>query len=264
MPRKRNPKREQARRMWLDSGGKKKLIEIADELDVSPSQIRKWKSQDKWNDDLKGNVTKKKERSSMKGNQYAKGNPGNPHASPPKGNKNAVKHGLFAKWMPEDTRALVQEIYTSKPEDIIWNNIMIQYAAIIRSVKIMNVASEFDVTSDVTEVDLNPTIVNKKTGKPVQTKEVRQYQYAWDKQANYLQALSRAQTTLGNLIKQFVKIADETDERRKKLALMDQQLNILEAKAHILNDNGNDTEAKVSKLLDKIDETIEGDGNNAD
>jgi phage terminase small subunit len=52
----------------------------------------------------------------------------------------------------------------------------------------------------------------------------------------------------------------DADSVRKLKAEAD----ILEAKARILNDNGNDTEAKVSKLLDKIDETIGGDGNNAD
>lgn len=88
MARARNPKREQAKQIWLDSKGEKALKDIADELDLSPSQIRKWKSQDKWSDELKGNVTNdQKERyQSMRSNQNAKGNNG----GAPEGNKNAV------------------------------------------------------------------------------------------------------------------------------------------------------------------------------
>ena len=53
MPRARSPKRDEAYKIWLDSGGKKKLKDIASDLGVSETQIRKWKNLDKW----KGNVT---------------------------------------------------------------------------------------------------------------------------------------------------------------------------------------------------------------
>lgn len=64
MPRQRSPKRDLAWQLWLDSGKKKKLKDIAAELEVSESQIRKWKNQDNWNGNVtkqtKGNVTKRK------------------------------------------------------------------------------------------------------------------------------------------------------------------------------------------------------------
>lgn len=64
MPRARSPKRDEAYKMWLDSGGKKKLKDIASDLGVSETQVRKWKNLDKWNgnvtNQLKGNVTKRK------------------------------------------------------------------------------------------------------------------------------------------------------------------------------------------------------------
>lgn len=91
MARARNPKRDKAKKMWLNSDGKRHLKDIAEELDVSPSQIRKWKSLDKWSDELKSNVTNddgsEKERyHSSHHNQNAAGNDG---GAPP-GNKNAV------------------------------------------------------------------------------------------------------------------------------------------------------------------------------
>ncbi len=65
MPRHRSPKRDAAHQMWLDSGGKKKLKDIASELGVSENQIRKWKNEDKWNSNVtnpNGNVTKRGKR----------------------------------------------------------------------------------------------------------------------------------------------------------------------------------------------------------
>ncbi|MCO7128021.1 hypothetical protein NIE88_19960 [Sporolactobacillus shoreicorticis] len=56
-------------------------------------------------------------------------------------------------------------------------------------------------------------------------------QFAWDKQANFLNAQSRAMGELRVLIKQFVSIADEQDERRKKLELM--QVHIDDIKSDI-------------------------------
>ena len=79
MARKRDPRRDEAKKIWLDSGGKKVLKELASELNVSDSQIRKWKSVDKWAEELKGNVTKSNSNVTNKGgapsgNKNAKGN----------------------------------------------------------------------------------------------------------------------------------------------------------------------------------------------
>ncbi len=60
MPRARSPKRDEAYRIWLSSGKEKTLKEIAAELGVSETQVRKWKNQDKWNSNVtnpNGNVT---------------------------------------------------------------------------------------------------------------------------------------------------------------------------------------------------------------
>lgn len=60
MPRQRSPKRDLAYQLWLESKKKKKLKEIAQEIGVSEGQVRRWKNQDKWNDNVtnpKSNVT---------------------------------------------------------------------------------------------------------------------------------------------------------------------------------------------------------------
>lgn len=122
MARQRDPRRDEAKRIWLESNGEKQLKEIASELNVSDSQVRKWKSQDKWSAELKSNVTNGKSNVTNQGgapigNQNAKGNKGNSRASPPKRNKNALKTGeyetIFFDTLSDDEK----DIYSSLDDD---------------------------------------------------------------------------------------------------------------------------------------------------
>lgn len=54
MARERSPNRDKAKEMYLSAKGEIKLTEIATHLKVSDSQIRKWKSSDKWDLELNG------------------------------------------------------------------------------------------------------------------------------------------------------------------------------------------------------------------
>lgn len=89
----RSPKRDEALRRYLASEGKLTATELAEMLDVSMSQIRKWKSQDKWEATL---ALPPEERNVPKhigapfGNKNAVGNPGG-HGT--YGNQNAKGHG---------------------------------------------------------------------------------------------------------------------------------------------------------------------------
>lgn len=56
MPRQRSPGRDKAKELYINSKGKKPLKNIAIELDVLDTQIRKWKSQDKWDEEMKGTL----------------------------------------------------------------------------------------------------------------------------------------------------------------------------------------------------------------
>jgi uncharacterized protein YjcR len=88
----RNPDRDKAFEIWLASGGIAKLKDIANDLGVPDSRIRKWKAEDEWD-------AKIKERSdrallNSKGSVPKTGAPlGNHNArghGAPRGNKNAV------------------------------------------------------------------------------------------------------------------------------------------------------------------------------
>ncbi|PFJ12088.1 terminase [Bacillus cereus] len=53
----RSIERDKAFEMYKDSKGEKPIEEIADELGKSISLIRKWKSKDKWDENITGNIT---------------------------------------------------------------------------------------------------------------------------------------------------------------------------------------------------------------
>ena len=134
MARERSPERDKAKQMWLESGGTMKLKDIAAALSVGETQIRKWKSQDKWADDLNSNVTNESKsnvtkRGAPKGNKNAAGNrggapPGNQNAKGNSGgpggplrNKKALKTGMyetiFLDALEEDEQELFDQIDTS-------------------------------------------------------------------------------------------------------------------------------------------------------
>ena len=70
-------------------------------------------------------------------------------------------------------------------------------------------------------------------------------------------------STLANLIKQFVLIADEQDERRKKLELMTTQVDLAKAQLKQLDDGYDPTEEQTIIVDDipVIESEVESNGN---
>ncbi|EAH2852779.1 hypothetical protein V8U55_002573 [Listeria monocytogenes] len=139
MARKRDPRRIEAKNMWIESAGKMKLVDIAKKIGCSSNQIRKWKSTEKWSIDdevesvpkSNSNVTNEKERyHKLKGNGNAVGNrggapPGNANAigntggSAPIGNKNAVTTGEYETLSWEFLTERERQLYDSMDDDLI-------------------------------------------------------------------------------------------------------------------------------------------------
>ena len=134
----------------------------------------------------------------------------------PEGNKNAEKFGFFSKYLPEETVSIIQEMPTD-PLDILWNQIQISYAAIIRAQQIMYVQDRNDKTVEKVE---------EKNGKI--TGEKWEVQQAWDKQGNFLSAQAKAMTALRGDIKQY----DELLHKRWDLATDEQKVRIEQMKAN--------------------------------
>lgn len=220
MPRERSPNRDKAKELYLASDGEMKLKDIAAELGVSDNQIRKWKNQDNWDDDVNSNVTNQKPRlksnvtkriGAPKGNKNAVGNkggapPGNKNAvgnsggpGGPERNDKAVTHGLFRQFLPDDeeTRQIYDAVGSTSPLDMLWENIQIKFTAIIRSQKIMWVRDQEDIVKVLKKeksIDQEGLLMDEKEW---------EFQFPWDRQASFLSAQARAMSTLSSMIRQY-------------------------------------------------------------
>lgn len=167
-----------------------KLIEISKQLDLPEGTVRRWKCTYQWESERsekkKANVRK---RGAQPNNKNAEG-----HGAP-KRNTNAVKHGLLRKYMPTEAMEIIDAMQNKTPLDLIWDAIQIQYAAIIHSQQIMWVKNQDDKTS--TQISFTE---GKTSG---ETWEVQQ---AWDKQANFMKAQSKAVDSLKNMVKDYLEL----------------------------------------------------------
>lgn len=231
MPRARDPSREKAFEIYRQHNGRIDLVEIASQLNISAGTIRGWKSKDKWNERLNGTLQKDTERSK----RSRGGQPGNTNATGPPGNKNAEKFGFFSKYLPEETVSIIEEM-PKDPLDILWDQILIAYAAIIRAQQIMYVKDKDDKTKSKVE---------KKRGNI--SGEKWEIQYAWDKQGNFLQAQARAQSELRSLIKQY----DDQLHKNWELATEEQKARVDVLKGRIDSDKDKPINITFTKASEK-------------
>lgn len=185
-----------------------KRKEIAQKYGVSINTVKSWKSRH-WNA-LEGAPPKKKKGAPLN-NKNALNNQG---GAPPQ-NTNAEKHGFFSKWLPKETLEILGEVQEKSPLDLLWDNIQLQYAAIIRAQKLMYVRDKEDMTKEESLESSDTTAYD--------------IQHAWDKQANFMSAQSRAMKTLESMIKQY----DEMLHKDWQLATEEQKARIASLKAKI-------------------------------
>lgn len=247
MPRKPDERITQAKELYLKG---QKLIEIASQLGVPEGTVRSWKNRYKWDCNVakeKRNVAKAK-KGAQPGNKNAVGGKG---GAAPKQNKNAEKHGFFSKYLPEETFSIIQDIKKKDPLDILWENIQIAYAAIVRAQQIMYVKDHEDKTIEKIE---------EKEGNVIGEKwEVQQ---AWDKQATFLKAQARAQGELRSLIKQY----DELLHSNYELATEEQKARIeqIRAKTERLSTEPTDNLEDGVEIINDADEKASQDIGHSD
>ena len=215
-----------------------KLVEIASQLNLPEGTVRRWKCTHKWDSERSDRNSER----SVKNRGAPKGNKNAADYGAPKQNKNAEKYGFFSKYLPEETVSIIQEMPTD-PLDILWDQVQIAYAAIIRAQSIMYVRDQKDVTI---------TKIGHKDGETV-TEERWEVQQAWDKQGNFLQAQARAQKTLEGLIKQY----DELLHKNWELASEEQKARIAQLRAQTDKLTGNNQELED---MEEIEEDIYGSG----
>ena len=234
MPKQRSPDSYKAEEMYKQGI---KLVEIANRLNVSEGTVRSWKN--RYNFDEKSNATLQKNNRNVAKKKRG-GQPGNRNSvghGAPKGNQNATKHGLFSRYLPEDTREIFFSLDSEDPLDLLWDQIKLAYTAIMRAQQIMHVRDREDATKE-------------KIGS-FETGNTYSIQQAWDKQASFLQAQAKAQKELTSMIRQY----EELLHKNWDLATKEQKARIKQLKAkteQIQGSDQNPIEDKVKKLFDAI------------
>ena len=206
---------EQAREMYLQG---RKLVEIASQLKLPEGTVRRWKCTHKWDNersDKRSERSQKRKRGAQPGNK-------NSHGGPP-GNKKAEKYGFFSKYLPEETREIFSAIEEADPLDLLWHQIQLAYAAIVRAQRIAYVKDQEDKTTE--------TVMSGDA-------EMYSIQQSWDKQNNFLKAQARAQSELRSMIKQY----DEMLHKDWEAASEEQRSRIEQIKAQTDKLTGNNQE----------------------
>ncbi|MCW0599755.1 phage terminase small subunit, partial [Clostridioides difficile] len=202
-----------------------KQKEISAKYDISLNTLKSWIKRYNWSSEKKKGAPKNKRGAPI----------GNKNATGPPGNKNAEKFGFFSKYLPKETRELIQEISIKDKFDILWEQITIQYAAIIRAQKIMYVKGKEEMVKELKKYE------STENGEKIEY----EFQFAWDRQASFLNAQSRAMSELRSLIKQY----DEMIHKDWNLATEEQKTRVEKLKCEVDNlskDDIGDDELKIS------------------
>lgn len=202
-----------------------KQKEISAKYDISLNTLKSWIKRYNWANEKKKGAPKNKRGAPI----------GNKNATGPPGNKNAEKFGFFSKYLPEETQDLINEIKDKDKFDILWEQITIQYAAIIRAQKIMYVKDKEEMIKELKKYE------STENGEKIEY----EFQFAWDRQASFLNAQSRAMSELRSLIKQY----DEMIHKDWNLATEEQKTRVEKLKCEVDNlskDDIGDDELKIS------------------
>lgn len=277
MARQRDPRRDEAKKIWLESNGEKQLKEIASELNVSDSQVRKWKSQDKWSAELKSNVTNGKSNVTNQGgapigNQNAKGNKGNSRASPPVGNKNALKTGEYETIFFETLSDEEKDIYSSLNDDpsfVLSEEIRLLK---IRQFRMMKRIQQAEAGLNDEEIERLQQLRKIKTpiekdGKKLEIKrevmqDVQVTRKTYRKIDNIL-SLEEALTRISNNLTKTIKLFNELELQDERTKIASIQVRKLLAETKIVENTADKltSSGKVNELLRSLlDVKLGGDG----
>lgn len=235
MARIRNPNREKAYEIYKENDGLIKPKQIASILNEKVNNIRSWKSQDKWDEQLREDTRP----GAPKGNQNAKGSKGSP------GNVHNYKHGLYthedrytkgnlAKILPKNLVNTIEELHEESALDKLWRSILIQEAKIINMQKITHVKNKNDITKEL-----------KKLSEGKNSSVEYEIQFAWDKENSNITALSKAMDTLSRMIDRYDKMVHAnwdlvTEEQKLRIEKLKSEVN------HLKQDENEDTELTIT------------------
>lgn len=230
---------------------------LANKHGVKLGTLKSRRSREQWNRDATSNkdatsikrdatekdATKKSQTSSNKRKKRS-GNP-NPVKQFTKRNSAARKHGLYAKYFNESQKDIMDDFKDYTIADQLWLQIDIKFSAIVQLQRVMWVDDKNDTLKDV-EGQSDGDGGHSQSYKVV---------YAFEQYESYIRAQARAMSEYRGLIKQFLQLAPEEDERRLKLELM--QANIDKLKAETKKDESDASQTIILTNEDEMRRVIE-------
>lgn len=271
MPPQIDGRREEAKRLYLESKGEKTLQMIADELGVSLNTLKSWKTRDKWKDariskkaQPKG-ATKGKKKGATKSGYFGNRNAAGPRAdvSGYLGNSNALKSGRYETikydTMSEEEKELI-DVVTDDPITIQVNLIreleVRERRMLHRIAELQDMASEDNngLIIDAESVEQKSKGDDKKPGNYTLH---RQKHLALEKIQDIENALSFVQRNKQTAIATLHKLKqDKTmlEIEQKRLELQQERMKIEKRRLALIDpDEETDTLAKAKELLEGID-----------
>ncbi|MCP3764080.1 phage terminase small subunit [Domibacillus sp. A3M-37] len=235
------------------------LAALAEKHDIKLGTLKSRKSREGWSrDPTKKDATKSEKVATIKQKDAIKkkhggqpGNKGNPKPATkfPKRNKAAEKHGLFSKFLPDEAKEIMDAMTDLSAADLIWQQVQILFAAIIRSQQIMWVNDKGEMIKELKKAKYEYYPQEEGGFEKSVTEEEHEFQFAWDRQATFLNAQSRAMGELRSLIKKFDELAHIHDERRLKLEQM--RVAIDKTKAEVEKLSGNTNEGPIEIMISR-------------
>ncbi|PEN99235.1 terminase [Bacillus wiedmannii] len=281
MARQRSPDRNKAYEIFKEHNGditNRKIAEMlsTSEKTVSEKTIGGWKSKDGWIEKLNGVLHKNERSTPKKDTEYSKKKPGAPKGNKnavnnrggaKKGNKNAVgnsggaaplrngnaaTHGLYRKYLPQEIFDLKEELIeaiNNDPLAIIWESIMLQYTQIIHAQRIMFIRDKEDMTKELRKKKLTESGFE----------EEWEIQFAWDKQASFLNAQSKAMSTLVTLIEKYDRLAN-TEEQKLRIEKLKKEIASIKVDGDT-NQNTEDWKESLMKIAARRRKQKEAEAN---
>lgn len=210
MGRARDPNRDKAFEIYKQHSGNITNRQIGELLGVPEKTISVWKLRDKWKECSTSKnecSTSKRKRGAPKGNKNGKGGP--------LGNKKALKHGLFSKYLPSAVLDIVKELEEKPPIDILWENITLTYANLLHAQRVLFVQDKDDSTELVSGEGLKGVTYEHHT--------------AWDKQGRAFAAMARLQAELRQMIKTYDELSRSplvTEEQKLRIDVLKAKLDV--------------------------------------
>lgn len=190
-----------------------KYRDLSKKYKISFSTIKAWRKRYGWTRDTQS------KGGAPFGNKNAKGS----NASH-KGNKNALKHGLLAKYLPPETMEIVNDLKDASPLAILKANIQIKFAAILRAQQIMFVVHKEDNT-EIRQDALVLEVKGYRRARVTRTIDTKVLS-AIEKEAKFLEAQARAMSVLTKMIREYEELSHEEIGEDIKESLKQSQLRL--------------------------------------